>query len=85
MTDVAKEFHLAEMLDFCRNNKIVIQPVVGVTNKMLYGDCKLLFNKVTYNYCGSLNAMNCTFEDCPLPHSLPLSLTLSSHSDSRSW
>ena len=38
MTDVAKKFYLAEMVDFCLNNKMVIQPVVGVTNKMLYGD-----------------------------------------------
>jgi hypothetical protein len=46
MTDVAKKFHLAEMLDFCRNNKIVIQPVVGVTNKMLYGDCNVYLIKL---------------------------------------
>jgi hypothetical protein len=34
------------MLDFCRNNKIVIQPVVGVTNKMLYGDCNVYLIKL---------------------------------------
>ncbi len=27
--DGAKEFHSAEMLDFCRDNKIIIQPVIA--------------------------------------------------------
>jgi hypothetical protein len=41
-----QEVSLGGNAGLLRNNKIVIQPVVGVTNKMLYGDCNVYLIKL---------------------------------------